>query len=92
MAQRQVIEGTSEEIAAALRSGAFAGRKMRVIIEPDDEDYSDQLADSVDSVQDAEQLEARLLEGLSSPAREMTDSLWQSLHKRTQERNSGAAL
>jgi hypothetical protein len=91
MARRQVIEGTSEEIATALQSGAFAGRRMRVIIEPDEMDYSDQLADPVDSVHDMAQLKSRLLEGLSSPAHEMTDALWQDLHKRATERNSGAA-
>ena len=90
MSDRQIIEGTSEQIATALQSGAFAGRKMRVIIEPDDADYSDQLADPDNSVQDSAQLKSLLLEGLLSPTREMTDSLWQDLYNRANERNRGA--
>jgi len=37
MAQSQVIEGTSEEIVALLQAGAFAGRKLRVIVETEEE-------------------------------------------------------
>lgn len=38
MAQAQVIEGTAEEITALLQTGAFAGQKLRVIVEAEEEE------------------------------------------------------
>ena len=86
MAQPQVIEGTTEEIVTVLQGGAFAGRKARVIFEPDEEDFADNLPDPPNTVRDAAHLEQLLLEGLASPAREMTDADWQELHRRAQSR------
>ena len=37
MAQPQILEGTTEEITALLRRGNFAGRKLRVIIDSQEE-------------------------------------------------------
>ena len=87
MAHQQVIEGTSEEIATLLQGGAFAGRKMRVIIE--NEDFTDHLPDPPNTVRDAAHLEQLLLEGLATPAREMTEVDWQELHRRSRSRIGG---
>jgi len=89
MGQPQVIEGTSEEIATLLQGGTFAGRKMRVIVEPDEQDFSDELPDPPSTVRDAAHLEQLLLDGLASPAREMTDADWQELHRRAKSRLAG---
>lgn len=37
IAQPQILEGTTEEITTLLRRGAFAGRKLRVIVDPQEE-------------------------------------------------------
>ena len=91
MAHAQVIEGTSEEIVTLLQAGTFAGQKMRVIIEPDEEDFTDDLPDPPDTVRDADHLEQLLLEGLASPASPMTEADWQELHNRAQSRIKGKA-
>ena len=69
MAQTQVIEGTTEEIAALLQAGAFAGQKMRVIIEPDEKDFTNDLPAPPNTVRDAAHLEQLLLDGLVSCSR-----------------------
>ncbi|HZP80489.1 MAG TPA: hypothetical protein VFB21_02510 [Chthonomonadaceae bacterium] len=89
MAQPQIIEGTTEEIVTLLQGGAFAGRKARIIFEPDEEDFTDNLPDPPTAVRDAAHLEQLLLEGLASPAREMTEADWQELHRRAQSRIKG---
>ena len=81
-----VIEGTTEEIVTLLQGGAFAGRKARVIFEPEGEDFTDNFPDPPNTVRDAAHLEQLLLEGLASPAREMTEADWQELHQRAQRR------
>lgn len=86
MAQPQVIEGTTEEIITLLQGSAFAGRKAKVIIEADEEDFTDGLPDPLDAVRDTAHLERLLLDGLASPAREMTEADWQELHRRAQSR------
>ena len=75
MAQTQVIEGTTEEITALLQTGAFAGQKLRVTAETEEEDLSDPLPDPPKSIQDEAHLEQLLLEGLNSgPAVPMTET------------------
>ena len=64
MAQTQVIERTTEEITALLQAGAFAGQKLRVIVEPEEEDFSDILPDPPTSIRDGAHLEQLLLEGM----------------------------
>lgn len=86
MAQPQVIEGTTEEIITLLQGGTFAGRKAKVIIDADEADFTDGLPDPPNSVRDAAHLEQLLLDGLASPAREMTETDWQELHRRAQSR------
>lgn len=88
----QVIEGTGEEIAMLLQSEAYAARRMRVSIETNEEDFSDDFPDPPNSVRDGAQLEQLLLAGLESPGREMTESDWQELHRRAQGRIEREAL
>lgn len=57
MAQTQVIEGTTEEIAALLQAGDFAGQKLRIIVESAEEDFSDTLPDPQNSIRDEAHLE-----------------------------------
>ena len=57
MAQTQVIEGTTGEIAALLQAGDFAGQKLRVIVESAEEDFSDTLPDPQNSIRDEAHLE-----------------------------------
>ena len=77
MAQPQVIEGTSEEIVILLQGRAFAGQKMRVIIEVDEKDFTDDLPNPPNRVRDAAHLEQTLLEGLASPVHEVTEETWE---------------
>jgi hypothetical protein len=87
MAEPQVIEGTSEEIATLLQGGAFAGLKLRVIIEPDEEDFTDDLPDPPNTVRDAAHLEQLLHEGLQSgPATPMTEADWEDIRREVQSR------
>lgn len=86
MAKPHVIEGTTEEIVKLLQDGAFAGRKARVIFEPDEEDFTNKLPDPPNAISEPGHLEQLLLEGLASPAREMTAADWQELQQRAQSR------
>lgn len=86
MSLSQVVEGTGEEIAALLQSEAYARRKVRVSIEANEEDFSDNLPDPPTTIHDRAHLEQLLLTGLASPARELTDADWQELHRRAQDR------
>ena len=82
MAQTQVIEGTTEEIAALLQAGAFAGQKLRVIVESEEEDFTDTLPPPPNTIRDETHLEQLLLEGLNSgPAEPMTDTDWEDMRR-----------
>ena len=86
MAQTQVIEGTTEEIAALLQAGAFAGQKMRVIIEPDEEDFTNDLPTPPNTVRDAAHLEQLLLDGLASPVHNVTEETWEAKRQEVRRR------
>ena len=87
MAQTQVIEGTTEEIAALLQAGAFAGLKLRVIVEAEEEDFTDTLPDPPNSIQDAAHLEQLLLQGLNSgPAVPMKETEWEDMRREVHAR------
>ena len=87
MAQTQVIEGTTEEIAALLQAGAFAGQKLRVIVEAEEEDFTDTLPDPLNSIQDAAHLEQLLLQGLNSgPAVPMKEAEWEDIRREVHAR------
>jgi hypothetical protein len=87
MAQTQVIEGTTEEIAALLQTGAFAGQKLRVTVETEEADFTDTLPDPPNSIRDAAHLEQLLLEGLNSgPAVPMTETEWEDIRREVHAR------
>jgi hypothetical protein len=87
MAQPQVIEGTTEEITILLQTGAFVGRKLRVIVEPEDDDFTDGLPDPPNTIRDQAHLEQLLLEGLNSgPAAPMTDTDWEDIRREVRAR------
>jgi len=87
MTQTQVIEGTSEEITALLQSGAFAGQKLRVTVETEEEDLTDTLPDPPNSIRDDIHLEQLLLEGLKSgPAVPMTETEWEDIRREVHAR------
>ncbi|MCW3100037.1 MAG: hypothetical protein JWL77_5655 [Chthonomonadaceae bacterium] len=71
MAQSQVIEGTTEEIAALLQTGAFAGQKLRVIVEADEEEANTALPDEDSNdprrEQRAKQISALAMRGPKQP-------------------------
>ena len=90
MAQAQIFEGTSEDIARLLQDGRFAGRTLRVSVNPleetDEEDYCDTLPDPPDTIRDRAHLEAILLEGINSPKEKVTDQEWIDLRREVRER------
>jgi hypothetical protein len=87
MVQAQVIEGTSEEIAALLQAGAFAGQKLRVIVESEEEDFTEDLPTPANTVRDAAHLEQLLLEGLASPVHEVTEETWEAKRQEVRRRH-----
>ena len=87
MTQTEVIEGTTEEIARLLNGGAFAGRKLRVIVEPE-EDFSEDRDNPPNTVRDASHLEQLWLDGLASPAHEVTDETWEETRREVRRRHA----
>lgn len=89
VAQAQIIDGTSEEIAALLQQGAFAGQKLRVIVEPEEEeDLAAGLPDPPFTVRDQAHLEELLLEGLKGPFHEFTDAAMEDIRQEVHRRHA----
>lgn len=88
MAQSQIVEGTSEEIAALLQAGAFAGQKLRVIVQMEEEGFTEDLPAPPNTVRDAAHLEHLLLEGLASPAHEVTEETWEAKRQEVRRRHA----
>jgi hypothetical protein len=89
MAQTQVIEGTTEEITALLQTGAFAGQKLRVTVETEEEDLIDTLPDPPNSIRDNAHLEQLLLDGLNSgPAAPMPETEWEDIRREVHARTA----
>ena len=87
VAHAQVIEGTSEEISLLLQRGAFAGRKLRVIVEPeDDEDLAAEIPAPPLAVQSREHLLGLLREGVNSPASKLTDETLEQMRQEVRAR------
>jgi len=81
MAKTQIIEGTAQEIAALLQADAFAGLKLRVIVETEEE-FAGKHAEPPHTIRDATHLEQLLREGLNSgPAEPMTDAEWEDIRR-----------
>ena len=85
MAQAQMIEGRTEEIAARLREN-FPSQKLRVFVEPEEEDLSAGFPDPPNTIRDETHLVELLLDGLHGLMQEVTDETWekkrQEVHRR----------
>ncbi len=86
MGQPQIIEGTSEEIAALLKTGAFAGRSLKLIVAPEEEDLGEGLPAPPNAIRDRPQLDMLLLEGLASPQEAVPDQEWTDLRQEVRDR------
>ena len=86
MAHAQIIEGTVEEITTVLAHGAYSGRKLWVIVDPD-EDESDTIPTPSNTIRDQAHLEELLLAGLASPKHEVTDETWKYIRQQVRERH-----
>jgi hypothetical protein len=83
MANPQVIDGTSEQLRLLLDSGAFAGQRLRLIVDPEREDAAPNVAVPPGAITDVSHVEELLLAGIrSGDADEMTASDWEELHSR----------
>jgi hypothetical protein len=87
VAHAQIIEGTSEEITALLQEGAFAGQKLRVIVEPEDNaDFAAGFPPPAFTVRDKAHLLELLQDGLKGPFHTLTEDVWeqrrQEIHRR----------
>lgn len=91
MAQAQVIEGTTEEIMTRLRED-FPRQKLRVFVEPEEEDLSADLPDPPNAVRDETHLVGLLLEGLNSPMQEVTDETWERKRQEVHRRHAARQL
>ena len=86
LAHAQIIEGTSEEIRTLLQNGVFAGQKLRVIIEPGEEEFAADLPNPPFTVQGREHLLALLREGIHSPAQPFTDETLEQMKQEVRTR------
>jgi hypothetical protein len=75
------IEGTWDEIQAY--AAGLAGHRLRVIVDPEDEDHG---APEHLIVRDAAQLHQLLKEGLASPKSPMVDSDWDDIRQEVRRR------
>ena len=86
MESLQIIEGTTEEVTALLK-GAFAGRKVRAFVDPE-ENFTAEFPDPPTTVSDAAHLEQLLVEGLASPARKVTEETWEEMRREVHQRHA----
>ena len=100
MAELQVFEGTTEDIFKLLQNGAFAGSRLKLIVDPaplieqqeatdagDEEDLSDSLPDPPFTVRDKAHLDELLLAGINSPTSEVTDASWEAIRQEVHRRH-----
>ncbi len=89
VAQAQIIEGTSEEITTLLQQGAFAGQKLRVIVEPEEDvDLSAVVPASPFTVHDKAHLLELLQKGLNSSFSQITDETWEQRRREIHRRHA----
>lgn len=87
MAQAQMIEGTTEEVMTRLLE-TFPSQKLRVFVEPEEEDLGADLPDPPNSVRDDTHLVALLRDGLNSPTQEVTDENWEQKRQEVHQRHA----
>ena len=98
MAELQVFEGTTEDIAKLLQNGAFAGSKLKLIVNPapieaiiedtEEEDLSDSYPDPPITIRDKAHLEELLLAGINSPTRRVTEQTWEETRQEVHRRHA----
>ena len=88
--QSQMIEGTTEEITLLLQKGVFAGQKLRVFVEPENElePWEDTLPDPPFTVRSQEHLLELLREGMNSPASKFTDETLEQMRQEVRKRHA----
>ncbi len=91
MAQAQMIEGTTEEITTRLLEN-FPSQKLRVFVEPEEEDLGADLPDPPNSVRDEAHLIELLRDGLNSPVQEITDETWERKRQEVHRRHAARQL
>jgi len=81
----RILEGTWEEIKK--HDMELTGLKLRVIVEPEEVDYSVDIPAPPNTIRDKAHLEELLLEGLNSgPATPLTPSDWDDMRRQIRER------
>lgn len=95
MAELQIFEGTTEDIAKLLQHGAFAGSKLKLIVNPapieeaeEEEDLSDSFPDPPNTIRDKAHLEELLLAGINSPTRRVTEQTWEETRQEVHRRHA----
>ena len=92
MSQTIVIDGTDQEIATLLQSGALAGHNLRLIVDPDPEDLTAGLAPPPFAVRDRDHLVSLLLEGATSldegKGIEVTPAYWDNIRHELKQRTA----
>lgn len=87
MTHAQIIEGTTEEIARQLQQ-SYAGQKLRIFVEPEDEeDLAAGLPDPPFAVRSRDHLIELLREGMNSPTHPVTEQTWEPIRQEVRRRH-----
>ncbi len=94
MTQAQMMEGTTEEVTRRMQQ-IYAGRKLRVFVEPEEpagvEEAEDPAAGAPDppfTVRSREHLVELLQEGINSPVSEFTDDTLEQMRREVRKRHA----
>ena len=88
MVASPLFEGTLEELYR--RRDEFAGIRLAVFAAPVKETENETTLRRPEEVKTPERLVEMIMDGLASPAREMTATDWNELKRRAAERTNGA--
>ncbi|MCW3062561.1 MAG: hypothetical protein JWQ02_4382 [Capsulimonas sp.] len=77
MSQAKVIDGTDQELTNLLMSGAFAGHKLRLIVDPEEEDSIADLPEPPFAIHSREQIIELLQASIRLPAHPVTEETWE---------------
>jgi hypothetical protein len=89
MGHLQVLEGTGHEIGKALQAGPFAGLRLRVTIDEDQEDLAAGIPPPPFAVRDEAHLDELLAAGLRSPGRKASERSLEQRIRDAEERAAG---
>jgi len=90
MAQTQMIEGTTEEVLVRLREN-FPSQKLRVFVEPEEQDLGADLLNAPNVVRDEAHLIGLLLDGVHSLVHEVTNETWEQRRQEVHRRHASAS-